>query len=113
MGVPAHAFHVIHQGTLSQRDNFELLALQRWAPKYDAINQSYPGMASPADYVLWNGAWARADFNAAFPGKTYDRLFFDTSWLWAPAAQATFVRNRQGRTAVVAEWALYAAVTHF
>ena len=111
MGVPAHAFHVIHQGTLSQRDNFELLGLQRWAPKYDAMNRTYPGLASPSDYVVWNGAWAAADFNQTFPGTTYDTRFFATSWLWASSTQATFVRNREGRTAVAAYWALYSAAS--
>jgi hypothetical protein len=109
MGVPAHAFHVIHQGTLTQADNFELLGLQRWAPLYD-MTREWPGLAAPSDYVVWNGGWTSDDFHATFPGVTYTRGFFSVSWLWASNKQATFVREREGRSAVAAEWALYAAV---
>ncbi len=113
MGVPAHAFHVIHQGTFSLRDNFELLALQKWAPLYSSINHSDPAYTAPSDYMSFSGVWASTDFQAAWPGVTYTRSFFSSSWLWASNKEATFVENRQGRTATLTKWALYAAVTHF
>ncbi len=112
MGAPAHAFHVVHQASVSQMDNFEFLALQRWAPYYDA-NRSDPVLASPADYIEFGGAWTVEDFQQAFPGKAYTRTMFATSWLWAPTAQKNFVRNRQGRGALATQWALLAAVAGF
>ena len=112
MGVPAHAFHVIHQGTYAEKDNFELLGLQRWSPRFDASAVD-PQLALPSDYMNYSGAQARKDFNATFPGKTYTTTFFPISWLWTPTKQAQFVQDREGRTATVATWALRSAVTHF
>ncbi len=111
MGVPAHAFHVIHQGTLTQKDNFELLGLQNWAPTF-SINAANPGYASPADYMQWDGNWAASDFYATWPGVTYTRTFFSSSWLWASSKEGNFVKAREGRTATAATWALQSAVTH-
>ena len=108
MGVPAHAFHVIHQGNLTQRDNFELLGLQRWAPLFDSLHTD-PHYAAPSDYVAWSGAWTKSDFQQAFPGTTYSLHMFPVSWLWSSNAQATFVREREGHTAVAAKLALHAA----
>lgn len=112
MGVPAHAFHVIHQGSWSMRDNFELLALQKWAPRYN-ITKSDPRYWAPSDYLAVSQDWAESDFHATFPGATYTRTFFSMSWLWASHTQAQFVEDRQGRTATVATWALRAAVENF
>lgn len=109
MGVPAHAFHVIHQGTLSEADDFEVLALQKWSPSYSAINKTNPLYTSPASYVTLSGTWAASDFNYTWPGVTYTRGFFSTSWLWASSKEKTFVYNRQGRTAEANKWALKAA----
>jgi hypothetical protein len=61
--------------------------------------------------VTWNGGWAADDFRQTFPGVTYYRTFFSISWLWVSNKQGTFVREREGRSAVAAEWALYAAAT--
>jgi len=109
MGVPAHGFHVIHQGNLSEQDDFEVMALQSWSPSYASINRANPSYASPASYVAWSGTWATSDFNYTWPGVTYTRGFFSTSWLWASSKEKTFVKNRQGRTAVANKWALQAA----
>jgi hypothetical protein len=112
MGVPAHAFHVIHQGTLTEKDNFELLALQKWAPDFSSMNRTNPGYTAPSDYVEYDGAWAASDFQATWPGVTYSRTFFSSSWLWASSKESTFVKRREGRVAYATTWALYAAVTH-
>ncbi len=112
MGVPAHAFHVIHQGTISESDNFEILGLQRWSPLFDAPRAD-PGYRAPSDYVTWDGDWARTDFTSTFPGVTYKTNFFSTSWLWASTKQATFVREREGRTALATKYALHAAAVAF
>lgn len=113
MGVPAHAFHVIHQGTFSQKDNFELLALQWWDPSYSAINRADPHYATPDAYVSFSGGWAAQDFGATFPGVTYSLSFFPSTWWFISSTKSNFVRNRQGRTAMVTKWALEAAVTHW
>jgi hypothetical protein len=112
MGVPAHAFHVIHQGTLTQADNFEILGLQRWSPLFD-IQYRDPGYYAPSDYLNVSSQWAQNDFHQTFPGQTYTRSFFSISWLWASSTQAHFVQEREGRTATVATWALRAAVQNF
>jgi hypothetical protein len=112
MGVPAHAFHVIHQGSLTQKDNFELLALQNWAPSFSAINRNNPQYAAPSDYVAFMGPWAANDFTTTWPGVTYSRTFFSSSWLWASTKEGNFVKARQGRTASAAMWALQSAAAH-
>lgn len=111
MGVPAHAYHLIHQGTLTERDNFELLGLQRWAPLFDDLKAD-PAYAAPSDYVSWSGSWTKSDFQTAFPGKTYTLTFFPMSWWWTPSDKARFVREREGHTAVAVKYALRAAATH-
>ena len=113
MGVPAHAFHVYHQSSPSNWDNFEVLAFQKWAPSYSSINKTDPGFSSPDQYVVWDGTWAAGDFNATWPGVTYKRTFFSTSWLWASSKEKTFMYNRQGRCAVATKWALQCALNHW
>jgi hypothetical protein len=113
MGVPAHALHVVHQGTFAERDGFEVLALQSWSPSFNAVNRWNPRYGAPSDYVAFSGAWAAQDFAETWPGRAYTRTFFPTVWLFTSRAQAQFVRNRQGRTAVVTEWALESALTHW
>jgi hypothetical protein len=109
MGVPAHALGVWHENTPSTWDHFELLAFQKWAPSYAAINPYDPWYANPADYVAFSGAWAASDFHETFPGVTYYREFFPKTWLFISSKQATFIKNREGRTATIASWALQAA----
>ena len=111
LGVPAHALRVWHENTPTTWDHFELMAFQKWSPSYDAINQWDPWYASPADYVAFSGAWAETDFETTYPGVTYTRTFFPKTWLFASSKKKTFMRNRQGRTATVATWALDAAAS--
>lgn len=113
MGTPAHAFRVYHQSSPSNWDEFEVMAFQKWDPSYSAINRANPNFASPELYMLWNGEWAAQDFRDTWPGKTYTRTFYSTSWLWASSKEKTFMRNRQGRTAVATRWALQCAVTRW
>jgi hypothetical protein len=113
MGVPAHSFHVYHQGSFSQRDNFEMLGLARWSPSYDDINNDDPGFTSPSDYVAFSGAWTQSDFQDAFPGVTYGTRFFPATWVFISDDKATFFHDREGRTATVVTWALQAAVDNW
>jgi hypothetical protein len=111
LGVPAHALGVWHENTPSTWDHFEVMAFQKWWPSYDDINRWDPGFADPADYVAWNGDWTASDFHEDYPGVTYTRTFFTKTWLFASSRQKRFMRNRQGRTAMAATWALEAAAT--
>lgn len=105
MGVPAHANGVIHQGTLTEFDNFEAMALQKWDPDFAAVNRSDPGYGDPSKYYRFSQAWTHAD------APDYrDRNSFAKTWITASAAEKTLVRNRQARTAIVALWALRAAM---
>ena len=105
MGVPAHANGVYHQGTLTEFDNFEAMALQKWDPDFKDIDQTDPGYTDPSKYYPLSQAWTHAD-----APDYHDRNAFSKTWLTASEAEKTLVRNRQGRTATVAMWALNAAV---
>ncbi len=113
IGVPAHAFHVYHQSSPSNWDHFELMGFQRWSPSYSGIQKSDPHFTNPADYVAFNGNWTIADWQSNFQGVTYTRTVYSRTWLFASTRQKTFMRTRQGRTAVATKWALESAITHF
>ena len=105
MGVPAHANGVIHQGTLTEFDNFEAMALQKWDPDFKAVNRKDPGFADPSKYYRFSQDWTHAD------APDYrDRDSFSKTWVTASEAEKTLVRDRQSRTATVALWALNAAM---
>ncbi len=106
MGVPAHALHVYHQASPWDWDDFEIMALEKWSPSYADVNRADPGLRAPADYVAWSGEWAANDFHESFPHVAYTRTFFPVMWLFASSKEKTFVKDRQGRTAMVATWAL-------
>lgn len=112
MGAPAHALHVVHQGDFSQRDNFEVCALQRWSPRW-ALNRVNPYYAQPQEYVLWSGDWARSDWYAAYPGRTYTLNFYPFYYFLMTTRQAALLKDRQGRSATACKWALESAVTHW
>lgn len=109
MGVPAHAFHVVHQSTLGSTDHFEVLAFQRWSPIFDHVDRPDPAFIDPVDYIAWSGAWAADEFTRTYPGVTYDRHFFATGWTELDEKSERFVRERQGHTALANTWALRAA----
>ena len=105
MGVPAHANGVYHQGTLTEFDNFEAMALQRWDPDFSNVNRSDPGYADPSRYYRFSQDWAHAD------APDYDDPDeFSKTWLTADDGEEQLVRDRQARTAMVVMWALRAAV---
>jgi hypothetical protein len=104
MGVPAHANHVYHQGTISEFDNFEAMAALKWAPDYKDVNRKDPGYANPSQYYALSANWTRAD-----APNYHDRNSFSKLWLTASADERALLSNRQGRTATVAMWALRSA----
>jgi hypothetical protein len=108
MGIPAHANGVYHQGTLTEFDNFEAMALQKWDPDFSQVNRTDPRYADPAKYYAFSQAWTHAD-----APDYHDRNSFAKTWLTASAAEKALVRDRQARTATVATWALRAATLAF
>lgn len=113
LGVPAHALHVYHQSSPSNWDHFEVMATQYWYPTYAGLTRWDPSLSDPSQYPAFNAEWTRSDFQASFPGVTYTRTFYPMSWLWAGSRYKTFMRQRQGRTAMATKWALHSLVTHW
>jgi hypothetical protein len=109
MAGPAHAFHVIHQSSPFDWDHFEVLSFWKWAPSYEGVTTGSPGLATPDAFVEWSGAWARSDFQAAFPGVTYTRTLFPLLWIPANGRYQTFAKQRQGRAALTTRFALESA----
>jgi hypothetical protein len=108
MGVPAHANGVYHQGTITEFDNFEAMALQKWDPDLKHVDRKDPGYNDPSKYYRFSQDWTHAD-----APDYHDRDAFAKTWLTASDDEKALVRNRQGRTATVAMWALRAAVNAF
>lgn len=108
MGVPAHANGIYHQGTVSEFDNFEAMALQKWDPDFGSINRNDPDYDNPADYYGFSQDWAAAD------APDYrDTDSFSKTWLTASDEEEDLVRVRQARTATVVMWALEKALIAF
>ncbi len=108
MGVPAHANRLYHQGSPTEFDNFEFMAFSNWKPSYDAINKADPGYDEPWRYYGFSEAWTREDA----PDYT-DTDSFSKLWLTASDAERQLLSNRQGRTAMVVQWALASAARAF
>lgn len=108
MGVPAHANSVYHQGTITEFDNFEAMALQKWDPDFKRVDRSDPGYDDPWRYYGFSQQWAAADA----PGYD-DPDSFSKTWLTADDEEEQLVRDRQARTAAVTLWALRAAAEAF
>jgi hypothetical protein len=113
MGVPAHAFHVIHQSSFGKQDHFELQCFFKWQPRYESIDRADPAFEDPTDYVQWSGDWAAAQFTATYPGATYERRFFDSDASKLSDTDWRFIRDRQGQTVMANTWALRAAAKAF
>jgi hypothetical protein len=104
MGVPAHANGVYHQGNLTEFDNFEAMALQRWDPDFDRVDRKDPGYDDPSRYYRFSQDWAATD------APDYDDPDeFSKTWLTASDEEEQLVRDRQARTATVVFWALRSA----
>lgn len=108
MGVPAHANKVYHQGTLTEFDNFEFLALSNWKPKFDDINRPDSGFSEPWKYYAFSQEWTHAD------APNYnDRDSFSKFWFTASSSERRLLSNRQGRTCYVTKWASNSALKAF
>jgi hypothetical protein len=108
MGVPAHANKVYHQGNLSEFDNFEFMGLSNWKPDFTNINRRDPGYVDPWKYYAFSQGWTHTD------APNYnDRDSFSKTWTFASSSERQLLRNRQGRTANVAKWAMNSADAAF
>ena len=108
MGVPAHANGIYHQGNISEFDNFEAMALQRWDPDFSSVDRADPGYGNPADYYAVSQDWAADD------APDYrDTDSFSKTWLTASDEEEDLVRKRQASTATVVMWALRSAMKAF
>lgn len=108
MGVPAHANRIYHQGSLTEFDNFEAMALSNWEPSFEAINKTDPRYDEPWRYYEFSEAWTRED-----APDYVDTGSFSKFWLTASDAERALLSNRQGRTAMVVQWALASAARAF
>jgi hypothetical protein len=104
MGVPAHANGVYHQGTVTEFDNFEAMAAQKWDPDFALLDRKDPGYANPSRYYAFSQQWAAAD-----APDYHDRDEFSKTWLTADSEEKRLMRKRQACTAMAVTWALKAA----
>jgi hypothetical protein len=81
------------------------MALQKWDPDFKDVDRKDPSFADPSKYYRFSQDWTHAD-----APNYHDRDSFSKTWVTASDDEKALVRNRQGRTAMVAEWALNAAM---
>jgi hypothetical protein len=109
MGVPAHAFHVIHQSGPRDWDHTELLAFFDFHGDLRAPGPRDPMLADPVSYIEWSAQSSRDHFNTAFPGKTYHRKFLPQSYDALTDEQWAFLRGREAHCAHATAFALRSA----
>jgi hypothetical protein len=109
MGVPAHAFHVIHQSSASNWDHIELLGFFQFHADFSVAPPPDPGLDNPVDYLAWSAGTARDQFNAAFPGATYTRTFFPQAYDQMTDVHWKFLRGREAQCSWGTAYALRSA----
>jgi len=109
MGVPAHAFHVIHQSGPKDWDHVELLAFFRFHGDLKAPGPTDPKLESPLEYIEWSAQTARDHFNRAYPGATYHRKFLPQAYEDMTDTDWAFLREREAHCAKATAFALRAA----
>lgn len=109
MGVPAHAFHVIHQSGPSSWDHTELLAFFDFHGDLRAPGPNDPNLDDPVSYIEWSAQSSRDHFNTAFPGKTYHRKFLPQNYDAMTDEQWAFLRGREAHCAHATAFALRSA----
>lgn len=111
MGVPAHAFHVIHQSSFGKWDNIEVLAFFDFHADMKTLAPSDPGFESPLGYIEWSGEDARNHWNTAFPGQKYTRTSIPQAYKDLSDDQWTFLRTREAHATMANLFALRRAAT--
>ena len=109
MGVPAHAFHVIHQSGPKDWDHVELLAFFQFHGDLKAPGPADPALEGPLDYIEWSALTARDHFTTAYPGATYNRKFFPQAYADMTDTDWRFLREREAHCAKATAFALRAA----
>ena len=109
MGVPAHAFHVIHQSSPKDWDHTELLAFFDFHGDLKAPGPSDPKLDTPLAYIEWSAQSARDQFNTMFPGQTYNRKFLPQAYADLDETQWAFLRGREAHCAHATTFALRSA----
>ena len=109
MGVPAHAFHVIHQNGPTSWDNLEVLGFFDFHADMSLKPPVDPELENPLDYIEWSAQQARDHFNTAFPGKTYTRTFFPQAYADMTDDDWAFVKAREASATWVSAYILRSA----
>lgn len=111
MGVPAHAFHVIHQSSFGKQDNIEILGFFDFHADFATTAVPDPKYANPVDYVDWSGRMARDHFRSVFGNDTYTRHYFPQAYKDLTDTHWAFLRRREAECARGTEYALRSAAT--
>ena len=109
MGVPAHAFHVIHQSGPRDWDHTELLAFFQFHGDLRAPGPTDPKLEDPVAYIEWSAQSARDHFNTLFPGETYHRKFMPQAYADLNDTHWAFLRGREAHCAHASAFALESA----
>lgn len=109
MGVPAHAFHVIHQSSFGKQDHIEILGFFDFHADFSSEVTPDPALANPTDYVDWSGRTAREHFRSVFGDVTYTRTFFPQAYDDMTDVHWAFLRRREAECARATEYALRSA----
>jgi len=113
MGVPAHAFHVIHQSSAGNWDHIELLGFFDFHADLEARLPANPELSDPVSYLEWSAQTARDQFTAAFPGETYHRKFFPQNYDAMTDVHWAFLRQREAYCTWGTAFALRSAARAF
>jgi len=113
MGVPAHAFHVIHQSSFGEQDNIEVLGFFDFHADFASAVTMDPSLANPVDYVEWSAKTARDHFHSVFGNDVYTRKYFPQAYADMTDTHWSFLRRREAECARATEYALRSAATAF
>lgn len=113
MGVPAHAFHVIHQSSMGQQDHIEILGFFDFHADFASEAVMDPAFTNPVDYVEWSASSARDHFHSVFGNDTYTRRYFPQAYSDLTDTHWAFLRRREAECARGTEYALRSAATAF
>lgn len=110
MGVPAHAFHVIHQSSLGKQDHIEILGFFDFHADFSSEVAPDPHLANPTDYIEWSAKTAREHFHSVFGDDTvYTRKYFPQAYVDLTDTHWSFLRRREAECARGTEYALRSA----
>lgn len=95
MGVPAHAFHIVHQNKPLNMDNMEMHGFFRFRADMNSESTPDPQLGDPVFYIEWSAQLARDQFTSRFPGETYDRHFYPERNNEVSSVQWDFLERRE------------------